>query len=211
MLTESQALDVVTLNDSIKKESHNLNSLLDSTVGTTFASMVSVTDVALAAAHKKAGIVVKKVVQSTIIVANNLQESTNLYTNKVMRTVDQSPNHDDKPFVFSGSNYERVPGDAYSVISLRSNNDKKYLEAFPQATQGVHYIKIEGGEVSAITKDELVNYLTPSAAKKLFEDKSVVYNVKNDVTHSAVYRAYKVESIHSLKLGGKTYVGTFNA
>jgi hypothetical protein len=118
---------------------------------------------------------------------------------------------DAENFVFSGSNYERVTGDAYSVVSLRSNNEKKYLEAFPQSTQGVHYVKIEGGESVIITKDELAQFLTASAAKKLFDDKSTVQSVKNDATHSAIYRAYKAESIHSLTMNGQTYIGQFCA
>ena len=169
--------------------------------------MVTVTDVALAASHKKAGIVVKKVVQLTSIVANNLAESTNLYKNKVLRTL----SNDAGEFVFSGSAYTRVAGDAYSVVSLARDTSKKYIEAFPQSTQGVHYVKIVDGEKTIITKEELAGLLTKSAAEKLLENSNQVYNAKNDTYHAAIYRAYKAESLHSLKINGETYIGQFTA
>lgn len=211
MLSPNQALEIVAGSQSFKNDNHSLNAILSDTVGTTFANMVSVTDVALASAHKKAGIVVKKVVQSTIIVANNLKEGTNLYKNKVLKTMDSDQ------YTFSGSNYEHaidsngIMIDAFSVISLRRDNSKKYLEAMPQSTQGVHYVKIQNGNVSLIYKDALKELLTPANAKKLDEDKSKVESVKNKTTHEAIYRAYKVESIHSLTVNKETYVGAFCA
>lgn len=214
----SQAINTLNaisyaMTDHTKMAAHNVNDLLIDTTGTTFANMVSVTDVKLQSPKnnpRTAGVQILKVCKMTLILANNLKESTNLYKNKVLKTV-EFENANDDTFVFSGSNYTRCLSDAYSVLSLARDPGQKYLEAFPQDVQGVDYVKIEGGKAFIIAKEELEQYLTPGEWKKLNEDKSVVYNKTNDATHSAVYRAFKLASVRELTIKGQTYSGQFFA
>jgi hypothetical protein len=192
-------------------QSFCLNTILEEVKGTTFANLVTVTDVAIQSAKNNPnceGVAIKKICQLTVIIANNLKETTNLYHNKVARTIEGI---EPENFVFSGSNYTREQGDAYSVVSLKSDTTKKYLEAFPQKTQSVNYVMIKGGAMVAIEKADLEKYLTKGEWAKLNVDKSVVYNATNDCTHSAIIRNYKLESIKEITTGGATYQGEFVA
>jgi len=166
--------------------------LLKDVKGTTFASMLTVTKVKLAAANKDMDIF--KVTSARVQLFNNIHSDTSVYANAVKRSAakDESNNQENvQNFEVQENYFEHT--DCYSVVRHKADHTKLYLYAIYNGAESVY---VHGDKI--LTKAQVATYCTPAEAKKLL-DPEPTYNVGNQVAHSVVPRALKLESIIQLR------------
>lgn len=169
----------------------DVEKLLVSVRGTTFATIASVTKVATAAAHKAMDI--SKVAISNVQLFNNLQEYTNVYENAVKRSAAKLPVANDPIAVatFEAQSNWFEHTDCFSVVKHKAK-DEFYLYAIYNKAESVY---LHNGCI--VDKHFVAQYLTKSAAEALFSD-GTSHNVANDVTHNVIVRVLKLSSIVSI-------------
>lgn len=171
---------------------NDVTNLLVNVKGTTFASMITVTKVALAAAHKAEEIF--KVTAAQVQLFNNLSEFTNAYSNAVKRSAAKDASNDTaavENFQVQDSYFFHT--DCYSVVQHKTDASKMYLFAIYNGAESVY---VHNGVI--VTKEHVATFCTPSAAKQMFSD-GTVHNVANDITHSVAVRTIGLNSIVELK------------
>jgi hypothetical protein len=188
----NEALQAIALHNSgnsIRKE--QVSDILAATRGTTMASIVQVTKVALAAKHKLINI--KKVTEASVQLFNNISEHTSVWANAVKRSASKNSDNDAaniEGFTAQSNWFEHT--DCYSIVKHKSK-EQYYLYAIYNKAAAVYML--DGVEVS---KDEVAAYMTPAAAKELLEPYDATLNVTHDVLHTAVCRATALENIVSI-------------
>ena len=158
-----------------------VHAMLQHTQGTTFANITQATRVKTAAAHKDSVIV--KVSIANVTLASNLNEFTNIYKNKVQREIG-------KDFEVSATWFKHTK--CYSIVE-HNTKGTMYLYAMYNNTTAVAYYNVDTNSV--MTKEEVAEYLTPSAAKKLLEPSAPTYNKTNDVEHNVTIRTIGLANI----------------
>jgi len=168
-----------------------VKALLADVRGTTFASIVQVTDVKLAAAHKAVSI--KKVTEASVQLFNNLSEFTSVYTNAVKRSASKIADNDAQLVSqFAAQENWFAHTDCYSLVKHKTK-DAHYLYAIYNKAASV-YVK-DGAE---LTKHEVAEYMTPSAARDLLEPYDHNLNVGHDVLHDVQVRVVALQNIVSI-------------
>lgn len=167
----------------------DVETLLQSVQGTTFASIVQCTPVTLAAKHKAAGISISKVTRANVQLFNNLAEFTNAYENAVKRSAAKLGQDASKVEAFesSGNYFEHT--DCYSIVKHKTQ-EQFYLFVIYNNAESVY---VEGDTV--VDKQHVAQYLTPGAAKELLTPKQVVENKTHELSHTVQVRAVKLENI----------------
>ena len=94
-------------------------------------------------------------------------------------------------FNVSESKYKHLPN-AHCIAML---NDMLYLQAICNSASSQYFVNN-----AAATKEQVAQYLTPSAADKLLHASNVQHNVTNDIQHTVIVRTYKFSSIQSIQL-----------
>lgn len=189
MLTLTQAQRAIVLqqqNSSVTVA--DLEQLLANVSGTTFAGIEYVTRVATAAAHKATTIY--KYTVANVQLFNNLQAATNAYTNAVKRTASKlgdSTTENIEAFVAASNYFEHTA--CYSIVKHKAQN-KFYLFAIYNKAESLYVINDK-----IATKQEVAQYLTPSAAEKLLQPSNITHNVSQDVTHNVIVRTIALQSI----------------
>lgn len=184
-----QAIALHNAGNSIRKE--QVSAILNATRGTTFASIVQVTKVALAAKHKAVNI--KKVTEASVQLFNNISEHTSVWANAVKRSASKNADNDAaniENFTAQSNWFEHT--DCYSVVKHKTK-EQYYLYAIYNTASAVYML--DGVEVS---KQEVAEYMTPAAARDLLEPYDATLNVTHDVLHTAVCRATALENIVSI-------------
>lgn len=170
----------------------DVTNLLANVKGTTFASMITVTKVALAAAHKAENIY--KVTAAQVQLFNNINDFTNVYENAVKRSASKDASNDTTSVEsFQAQDSYFFHTDCYSVVQHKTDASKMYLFAIYNGAESVY---VHNGAI--VSKADVATYCTPSEAKKLFSD-GTVYNVANNITHSVAVRTIGMNSIVELK------------
>jgi len=165
--------------------------VMSSTKGAGIATIETDTEVSGVAAKFKS-MIIRKQSRASVMLFNSLNDA-DPYVNKVNKT-----SEGDQPFIKS-DNYFTHSKECYSLVE-HSKTGKPYLFAlYNRVFDTVYTI---GGKV--VNKEEVVNFLTPSAAKTFFDDKSTVYNKLNDVTHNAIVRTISLENVVKLTANGQT-------
>jgi hypothetical protein len=182
----AKILDTVAANDAISQHAlgksitkDQIAELLQTTRGTTFAALCSVTPVKTASAFKEVDI--KKVSISNVQLFNNLKEYTDVYVNAVERSSGSSD------FVKSETWFHHT--DCFPVVE-HNTNFKQYLWAIFNHADTM-YVR-DGVEM---TRAQVSEYLTPSEAKKMLEPSKTVYNVTNDIAHNITVRTIALENV----------------
>lgn len=198
MITYAQAIQILQMQNAGKKLTpQDVQNLLAGVHGVTFASIMYATQVKTAALYKDK--IIHKVSVGNVQIANNLLSFTSVYANAVRRTAqgiaaNLQSNIDN--FVPQDNYFEHTP--CYSVVRHRQQN-KYYLYAiFNNASS--RYIS-NGVELS---KQEVAEYMTPSAADKLLNGTREVHNVTHDILHTVQVRTIQLEKIVSIKAMGQT-------
>lgn len=188
----TEALQAIALHNSgnsIRKE--QVATMLQAVRGTTFASIVQVTKVALAAKHK--AVTIKKVTEASVQLFNNLSDNTSVWANAVKRSASKLADNDAAnvaAFEAQSNWFEHT--DCYSIVKHKTK-DAYYLYAIYNTAEAVYMM--DGNEVS---KAEVAKYMTPAAAKDLLQPWDATLNVTHDVLHTAVCRATALENIVSI-------------
>lgn len=170
----------------------DVQAMLGDRPGTTIANIGYVTDVQLAAKHRDAGHTVQKVTYANVMLAGD-QTSADIYLNRVLRTMDGDE------FVKSDTYFEHT--DVYSIVRHISRGSL-YLFAMYMPNSNSKTAFILDGEIA--TREEVAELLTPSAAKRLLDTESTVYNKRNDVTHAAIVRTISLQNLVSISTSGTT-------
>ena len=195
MITQAEALQHIATQATTYITPEDVKQHLATVRGTTFAQIVQVTPVATAAAHKAVNI--SKVTVANVQLFNNLREFTNAYVNAVKRSAAKlglSDPRDVNEFTSQGNYFENT--DCYSVVKHKTQ-EKYYLFVIYNKAESVYVMNN-----TVVDKQQVAQYLTPSAAKALLEPESTVHNVAQDVTHNVQVRTVKLENIVSIKACG---------
>lgn len=146
--------------------------------GTTFASITQVTRVATAAAHK--AVVINKVTEASVQLFNNVNEFTSVYANAVKRDTGVAE------FTVQDNYFEHT--DCYSIVKHKTK-EAYYLYVIYNKARSVYVM--DGQE---LTKAEVAQYLTPSAAKALLDPQPTL-NILNGVEHNVAVRTVALANI----------------
>lgn len=152
------------------------------------------TRVKTAAAHKN--VMIRKSTSANVQLFSNIKDAS-VYMNAVKRSASKISENDASNvagFEQSGTYYEH--DDCYSIVTHRKTG-KQYLYCIYNSANSEYTIN----GVPA-TKEDVVRYLTPSEAKKIMDDDSLVYNKKNDVIHDTVVRTIGLENIRKISACG---------
>lgn len=163
--------------------------------GTRFAHIEYQVPVKTASAYKHMEIV--KSVSANVQIFGTLKDYTDVYMNAVKKSAGNILENDpDKVSQFEKSdNYFTHCPDAFSIVKKKTDEDMLYLFCiFNSVSETLFFID---GEPAL--KSKVIEYLTPSEAKKLTDDNTIVYNKKNDVLHSVHPRTIKLTNIKKLK------------
>ena len=188
----TEALQAIALHNSgnsIRKE--QVSDMLKAVRGTTMASIVQVTKVALAAKHK--AVTIKKVTEASVQLFNNISEHTSVWANAVKRSASKNSDNDAEAvagFEAQSNWFEHT--DCYSVVKHKTK-EAYYLYAIYNNAEAVYMM--DGNEVS---KAEVAKYMTPAAAEDLLNPYDATLNVTHDVLHTATCRAVSLENIVSI-------------
>lgn len=167
---------------------NKIQTALESVKGSTIASIETVTPVTVSAANKKAGIVIEKQTTGSVMLFNNINDTTDPYLNKVLRSSGA------ESFEKSETYFHHL--DCYSLCK-HNTKDEFYLSLIWNSSKSVYYIN--GIEADKIT---VAGYQTPSEAKKTLDSSGTVHNVKNGIEHAAIFRIVKLENIKRLAVAG---------
>ena len=153
--------------------------------GTTFARMVTCTNVATAAAHRD-----KKIQKISVANVQVFSTSNDVspYTNAVRK---QSGNTE---FQAQESHFEHMT--PYSLVRNKKSG-KPFLYVIYNGAKSQYVID---GEPA--TKEEVAQWLTPSGAKALLEPAEKVVNVSADVEHKVIVRTVGLDNIVELQVAG---------
>lgn len=155
----------------------------------TFAQLDYTTQVKTAAAHK--AVTIKKHTSANVQLFANIKAATNVYANAVKRSAGV------EDFTTSATYYAHNPN-CYSLVT-HNTSGKEYLYCIYNNATSTYTI-----DGQAATKQQVAEYLTPSAAKQLLEPSATVHNVTNNVTHDVVVRTIALENINSVRAAKQT-------
>lgn len=166
--------------------------------GTNFAMIEVHAPSTPAAKHK--GTVLEKRFTANVQLFNGVHD--NPYANAVKRSaVRINENGPDAIADFEVQDSLFVHTDCYSIVAKRSDMNELYLYAIMNSVNGVGYY-VNG---VAVDINEYASYLTPSAAKTLLNDNSIVYNKTYNILHTVHPRTIKLTNIKRIKVNKQTY------
>jgi hypothetical protein len=193
MLTLQQAQAAITQrNSSNSITPQDVVNLLQNVKGTTLASIVQVTQVKTAAAHKAEN--VQKVTAASVQLFNNVKDFANVYSAAVKRSAGQFADNDPanvKDFEQQDSYFAHTT--TFSLVQHKTDASKFYLYAIYNNADSMYFINN-----TLATKQEVAALLTPAAAKDLLAGSNVVHNKANDVLHTVQVRTISLDSIVQL-------------
>lgn len=171
----------------------DVEQLLQNVKGVTFASVLQVTQVKTAAAHKLRN--VQKVTQASVQLFNNVQDYVNVYAAAVKRSAANIADNsvaDVQAFKQQDNYFAHT--NTFSLVQHKTDATKYYLYAIYNNANSLYFI--DGQQA---TKAEVADLLTASAAKDLLNSSNVVHNVANDIMHTVQVRTIALSSIVELK------------
>jgi hypothetical protein len=199
MLTLQQAQAAITQrNSSNSITPADVVQLLANVKGTTLASIVQVTQVKTAAAHKAEN--VQKVTAASVQLFNNVKDFANVYAAAVKRSAGNIADND----ATKVNNFEQQDSyfahtSTFSLVQHKTDASKFYLYAIYNNADSLYFINN-----TLATKQEVAQLLTPAAARDLLNPTNVVHNVTNDVMHTVQVRTISLDSIVQLKAQRQT-------
>jgi len=194
----AQQVDVPTVQAKAEQE---ITDMLAG-AGFTFANITQVTQVACAAAHSH--IQILKISNCNISIANSLKEFTSIYRNAVQRSAAKIAENDPQDvanYVVSDTYYFHT--NCYSVVEHKTNGNKYLYAIYNKVLASVYYCASTN---TILTPQQVANYLTPSAAKKMLSEGNVVHNITNDVYHDVVVRTVSLQNIVQLNACKQQYI-----
>lgn len=167
-----------------------IQTALNSVKGSTIANIVINTPVTVSASNRDNGIVITKTSKGSVMLFNNINDTTDPYLNKVLKTSGADE------FVKTATYFHHL--DTFSLC--KHNTKEEYYLSLIWNNATAQYF-INGIEAD---KKTVAQYQTPSEAKKTLDDSGIVYNKTNDIEHKAIFRVVKLDNIVSLAVNGHT-------
>jgi len=164
-----------------------------------FASVLSTTNVAIAAKHKK-DVVITKTTKQTV----QLFATQNAYTNAIKTSASKIASNNAanvQNFTKSATWFTHLTN-CYAIVT-HSKTNVPYLYIRNIKTQNVTYYI---NNVIA-TKQQVAAYLTPANANKLLQDSNkTIYNKTNNVEHNVVMRTITLSNVDAITVNKTTLV-----
>lgn len=170
-----------------------IQTALNSVKGSTIAAIETETPVTVSAANKKAGIVIVKNTAGSVMLFNNINDTTDPYLNKVLKTSGA------ESFEKSATYFHHL--DCYSLCK-HNTKDEFYLSLIWNSAKADYFIN---GKLA--TREEVASFQTPSEAAKTLDTSGIVHNKTNDIEHAAIFRVVKLENIKRLAVAGQVITG----
>jgi len=190
LATAQQALQQRANNNTITAQ--QVAQLLQNVRGITLASVLQVTQVKTAAAHKAVN--VQKVTQASIQLFNNVNDFKNVYAAAVKRTAAQiADNAAQNVAGFEQQDNYFAHTSTFSLVQHKTDATKFYLFAIYNTANSLLFI-----DNTLATKQQVAALLTASAAKDLLAGTNVVHNKTHDVLHTVQVRTIALDSIVQL-------------
>ena len=180
---------------------HSITKIFANLRGTAFVGIGYNTVVKTAAKSPLRDMIAKQT-SANISVGNNLKDFTDLYLNRVKRTAGDEEKGE--TFEKSASHFDHT--DFYSVV-YNENLEEYYLFALFNGTSTTEYRNLHTNTI--MTKEQVIEHVTPSTARQMMDETGTVYNKTNDVAHSAIVRTIKLSNLTHIQYGGVLYTGTF--
>ena len=160
---------------------------------TTFASIVTVTNVTTAAKHKNVSI--KKVTFANVQLFANVNAANAMYVRAVQKSAAQYANNADNVANFTASAASFTHNaNCYSIVH-NANTNSTMLYARYLHSNSIYFIN----NVQA-TKAQVAFYLTASAANALLNTKNVITNKTNNIVHNVRIAAVKLQNIVKMRV-----------
>ncbi len=199
-MQNNQARDIVnTLLATQADQSSNITAetlaaALSTVRSTTFATLTQASTVKTAAKHSDQRIY--KITVQNVTVCNS---ASSLYNNAVTREAQATEQA--QAFTSLPSNYDMIDN-SYSIVSLKSQPSKQYLRAIVnRAIQSVFYC---ANTDRMLSKEQVAEYLTKSAADKLLNPAASTHVQHADVTHTVTARTFALHNIYSINVNKQT-------
>lgn len=206
-MTPQEAIGYVEkqLNAEWSVSQHDVEQLLATTRGTTFAGLVQVTPVALAAAHKAKRIY--KVTVANVQLFNNLNAFTNAYQNAVRRSAARVESNDAAAVAqFTSQGNWFTHEDCYSIVRHNTKPAQKYLFGIYNFGESLYVEDVQAGILSGlavVSKQHVAQFMTPSERDKLLNPPALVRNVTHDIEHNVIVRTVALDNVVRLQVRGE--------
>ena len=192
-LTQAQAQAAIALHNNANTISvAQLQQLLQN-VSVTFAQIMYVTSVQLAAAHKAQSIT--KVTSANVMLCSNIKAHTQMYKRKVQRSAAQyASNNAANVAAFTAQQNYFTHTNTHSIVQHAQHANKFYLYCFYNNASSVYM-----HNNAVLTKQHVAAYCTKSAAAQMLQKDNTVHNVTHNITHNVIVRTIALANIVSIK------------
>lgn len=192
-LTHAQAQHAMLLHANNNTVTPAQVQYLLQTASVTFAQLLYVTQVQLAAAHKQQSI--SKVTSANVILCSNIAAHTSVYANKVRKTAAAIASNDAAAVqAFTAQQNYFVHTPCYSIVQHTQYANKFYLYAIFNSASSLY---VHNNAV--VSKQHVAQYCTASAAKQLLQNDNIVHNKTHNIKHTVQVRTIALSNIVSIK------------
>jgi hypothetical protein len=162
-------------------------------VSVTFAQIVYVTRVQLAAAHKQQNIC--KVTHANVLLASNISAQAQLYARAVRKSAAKyTQNNAQSVQNFAAQANYFVHTATHCIVQHAQHAHKFYLYAIYNNARSAY---VHNNAV--VSKQHVAQYCTASAAAQLLQESNTVHNVTNNIVHSVQVRTIALNNIVSMR------------
>ena len=162
-------------------------------VSVTFAQLLYVTTVQLAAQHKAQNI--QKVTSANVQLASTLHAHTQLYTRAIRKNAAQySTNDQSAVAAFTAQQNYFTHTATHCIVAHTQHPDKLYLFAIYNAANSVYM-----HNNAIVSAAHVAQYCTASKARELLAPTNIVRNVTHNIVHSVHVRTIALSNIVSIR------------
>jgi len=192
-LTQAQALNAIALhaNNNTITVAQVQQLLGDASV--TFASLLQVTQVQLAAQHKQQCI--QKVTRANVLLAANVSAQAAVYARAVRKSAAKHAQNDVAAVQqFAAQQNYFVHTALHCIVAHAQHADKLYLFAIYNSAASAY---VHNNVV--VSKQHVAQYCTASAAKALLQASDTVHNKTHNIMHNVHARTVALSNIVQLR------------
>lgn len=162
-------------------------------VSVTFAQLLYVTNVQLAAQHKAQNI--QKVTSANVQLASTLHAHTQLYARAVRKSAAKYAQNDAAAVAaFTAQQNYFVHTATHCIVQHAQHAHKLYLFAIYNNAQSVYL-----HNNAVVSKQHVAQYCTASAAQKLLQQNDTVHNVTHNIVHSVQVHTIALSNIVQIR------------
>lgn len=192
-LTQAQITQALALhaNNNVVTAQQVQNLLQNASV--TFAQILYVTNVQLAAAHKAQNI--QKVTSANVLLCSNIAAHTSVYSRAVRKSAAAIAYNDQAAVAaFAAQQSYFVHTNCYSVVAHKQHAHMLYLFAIYNSARSAY---VHNNNV--VTAQHVAQFCTASAAKAMLQKDNTVHNVKHNIAHNVHVRTIALSNIVQMR------------